>query len=207
VEGGLGEGPGPHAPRPGSGDGDDLGPFAGLVHARHDYAVVAGVGAGEEAVRAGGDLTGKAQGAGGDGGRERFQGRLVQGAAYAVVGDHLRYNPLQLGRVALALERGDGVARRVHEHQCRRGADGVLVPPRPEIRVVEDGVAHVVAGDGAHDGLVVALVLELGGVDADHDEGVAETFLQGAQLFDDVQAVDAAERPEIQEDDLAPQGL
>jgi hypothetical protein len=44
-------------------------------------------------------------------------------------------------------------------------------------------------------------------VDADHDEGVAEAFLQGSQLFDDVQAIDAAERPEIQEDDLAPQGL
>jgi hypothetical protein len=54
---------------------------------------------------------------------------------------------------------------------------------------------------------VVALVLELGGVDADHDEGVAEAFLQGAQLLDDVQAVDAAERPEIQQDDLAPEGL
>jgi hypothetical protein len=64
VEGGLGEGPVLHAPRPGSGDGDYLDPFAGLVHARHDYAVVAGVGDGEEAVRAGGDLAGEAQGAG-----------------------------------------------------------------------------------------------------------------------------------------------
>jgi len=55
---------------------------------------------------------------------------------------------------------------------------------------------------------VVTLVLELGGVNADHDEGVAEAFLQGVQLFDDVQeAVDAAVRPEIQQDDLTPQGL
>jgi len=124
-----------------------------------------------------------------------------------VFGDHARYHPLQLGRVAFALERGDGVARGVHEHQRRPDADGVQVLRRA-VGVVEDWVAHVVADDGAHDSIVVALVLELGGVNADHDEGVAEAFLQGVQLFDDVQeAVDAAERPEIQQDDLTPQGL
>ena len=44
----------------------------------------------------------------------------------------------------------------------------------------------------------VALVGELGGVDADHAQHVGEACLQRAQLVEDVQAVRAAERPEVQ---------
>jgi hypothetical protein len=67
-------------------------------------------------------------------------------------------------------------------------------------------MAHVVADDGALKGLVVALVLELGRMDADDNEGVPKTLFKGPELFKDVEAVDAAERPEVEEDYLAPQG-
>jgi hypothetical protein len=112
----------------------------------------------------------------------------------------------ELRSIAFSLEGGSRVAGGVHEVEGGPGADAVLLPGRP-VGVVEDGVAHVVAGDGAFQRLVVFFVLELWRVDADHDEGVTETLFEGPELFENVEAVDAAERPEVQEDDLTPQGL
>ena len=46
---------------------------------------------------------------------------------------------------------------------------------------------------------------ELGRVDADHDQLVLVLLLELGQVGQDVVAVDAAERPEVEQDDLAPQ--
>ena len=51
----------------------------------------------------------------------------------------------------------------------------------------------------------VALVLELRGVDADDDELLGEPLLDRPQLVEDVQAVDAAERPEVEQHDATAQ--
>jgi hypothetical protein len=44
-------------------------------------------------------------------------------------------------------------------------------------------------------------------VDAYHDEVIPEALFEGAQLVEDVEAVDAAERPEVEEDDFALEGI
>jgi hypothetical protein len=62
-------------------------------------------------------------------------------------------------------------------------------------------VAHIIAGDGALQHLMTALVLEFGQVNAYHDQAVAEALFERPEFVADVEAVEAAERPEIQEDD------
>ena len=59
--------------------------------------------------------------------------------------------------------------------------------------------------DGGDDRVVLGLVDELGRVDADRHQDVGVVCLERAQLVEDVQAVDAAEGPEVEQDDLAAQ--
>ena len=53
------------------------------------------------------------------------------------------------------------------------------------------------------DVLGVLLGVELGGVDADDDQLVLVLLLELGEVGQDVVAVDAAERPEVEQDDLA----
>ncbi len=64
-----------------------------------------------------------------------------------------------------------------------------------------DGVAL----DGVEDGPVLGLVSELRRVHADDHDGVPVLGLKLAQLVQGVQAVDAAERPEVEDNDPAAQ--
>ena len=66
-------------------------------------------------------------------------------------------------------------------------------------------MVDLVAVDRRDQGLVVGLVRELRRVDADDDEHVGVALLDLAQLVDDVQAVDAAERPEVEQHDAPAQ--
>ena len=66
-------------------------------------------------------------------------------------------------------------------------------------------MAHLVAVDGGRERDRVGLVDELGRVHPDDDDLVAVRLLELAQLVEDVQAVDAAEGPEVEDDDLAAQ--
>jgi hypothetical protein len=75
------------------------------------------------------------------------------------------------------------------------------------VGVVDHRVVHAVALDRRGQRLVVALVLELGGVDAYYDEGVTEALFQWSNFVEDVEAVYTAERPEVEEDDLAFEGV
>jgi hypothetical protein len=94
------------------------------------------------------------------------------------------------------------VPRRVDEHEgrpCTRREP----PPEDELGVVDHRVFESVAANGFADAVVVVLGGVLAGVHADDREGVAELVLEALEIRDDVLAVDAAERPEVEEDDLA----
>jgi len=96
----------------------------------------------------------------------------------------------------------DHVALGVDQHQRRPGPRGVGLPRR-ELGVVEHRVVDGVALDGGDQGVGVGLVDELGRVDAHHDQLLGVLLLHRAQLVEDVQAVDAAERPEVEQDEAA----
>ena len=126
----------------------------------------------------------------------------MQGALGLVGGDQLVDQPGQPFGVALAGHGGHHVTLGVDHRQGRPGLGRVLLP-HVQLRVVEHGVVHAVPLDGRGQRGRVLLVLELRRVHADDDEHVAVLLLQRAQLVEHVQAVDAAEGPKIEQNDLA----
>ena len=66
-------------------------------------------------------------------------------------------------------------------------------------------MVHAVALHRRDQGVRVGLVDELGRVDADDDQLIGVRLLDRAQLVEDVQAVDAAERPEVEQHEAAAQ--
>ena len=118
--------------------------------------------------------------------------------------DQLAEQRVDRVRVALAGVLRDDVALRVDQHQRRPGPGGVGLPG-DELGVVEDRVVHGVALDGLRQRDRVGLVHELRRVHADHDQLVGVLLLQRAQLVEDVQAVDAAEGPEVEQHEAAAQ--
>ncbi len=121
-----------------------------------------------------------------------------------VLADQLVEQRVEGVGVPLAGQLRDHVALGVDHHQRRPRPHGVLLPGR-EVRVVEHRVVHLVPLDGRGDGGRVGLVLELGRVDPDGHQDVGVLLLERAQLVQDVQAVHAAEGPEVEQDDLAAQ--
>jgi hypothetical protein len=130
----------------------------------------------------------------------------VEGAAGGVGLDEAADDRVEGLEVAFTGHRGHDVALGVDDGEGGPGAGGVGVPGL-EVGVVEDGVLDAVAFDGRGEGLRVALVLELRGVDADDDEGVAVLRFEGSELVEDVEAIDAAEGPEVNDHDFAAQAL
>ncbi len=106
--------------------------------------------------------------------------------------------------VALAGVLRDDVPLRVDQHQGRPGACGVGLPGH-ELGVVEHRVTHVVPLHRCGQGVRIRLVLELRRVHADHHELVGVLLLDLTQLVEHVQAVDAAEGPEVEEHEPAAQ--
>nr|WP_229230440.1 hypothetical protein [Corynebacterium cyclohexanicum] len=185
---------------------------AGADHALHglevgaqlDEAVVAGVDHEIVAVLERDGLAGEAQGAG-----RGLRGHIravaaVQRALRLVLGDELLDQHAEPAGVPLPREVGHDVALGVDDHERRPRAGRVRLP-REEVGIVEDRVVDVVALDGGRERHRVGLVLELGRVHPDRDEDVLVLLLERAQLVQDVEAVDAAEGPEIKEDDLPAQ--
>src|SRR5207245_1412667 len=82
------------------------------------------------------------------------------------------------------------------------GATAVGVPDL-HLRVVDDGVADLVAQHRLSDVLRLLLVVELGRVHADDNDLVGIFLLDLGQVGERVDAVDAAEGPEVEDDDLA----
>ena len=74
------------------------------------------------------------------------------------------------------------------------------------VGVVDHRMGDLVAEDGLADAGGFLLVVELGRVDADDHQLVGIFLLQLGQVGQDVDAVDAAQRPEVEQDDLAAAG-
>ena len=149
-------------------------------------------------------LAGEAQLGGGRRRRDVRAVAAVQRALRLVLADQLGDQPVEGVRVPLAGELRDDVPLGVDDDQRRPGPHGVLLPGR-QLGVVEHRVVHVVALDGRGQRVRVGLVHELRRVHADGHQHVGVLLLERAQLVQDVQAVDAAERPEVEQHDLAAQ--
>ncbi len=149
-------------------------------------------------------LAGEAQLGGRRGRRDVRAVTTVQGALRLVLADQVVEQHLESVRMTLAGELGHDVALGIDHHQGRPGLDGVLLPGR-EVRVVEHRVVHAVALHRAGQRHRVGLVRELRGVHPHGHQDVGEPLLERAQLVQDVQAVDAAEGPEVEQHDLAAQ--
>ena len=151
-------------------------------------------------------LAREAQGA--RGGFRRHVGAVaaVQGALGLVLGDQFGDEHGEAVGVAFAGQVGHDVALGVDDHQGGPGAGGVGLPG-VQLGIVQDRVVDLVALHGGGKGYRICLVLELGRVHADGYQDVGVLLFERAQLIQDVQAVDAAEGPEVQQHDLAAQGL
>ena len=128
-------------------------------------------------------------------------GRLQRSPA-AVLRSELAHQRLDGVRVTLPGVLRDHVSLRVDEHQRRPGTRGVGLP-RHEVRVVEHRVPDAVPLDRRAHRSRVGLVLELRRVHPDHDELTVVPLLQRPQLVEDVQAVHAAEGPEVQQQEAS----
>ena len=94
----------------------------------------------------------------------------------------------------------------VDNHERRPSAGGVCLPGG-ELGVVEYGMFDVVAVYGCGKRYRVCLMLEFGAVHAHGDEHIREFFFEGAQLVEHVQAVNAAQGPEVEDHDFAAKSL
>jgi hypothetical protein len=122
----------------------------------------------------------------------------LQRPALSVLGAELAQERVDRVRVTLAGVLRDDVPLRVDQHQGRPGPGGVRLPG-DQLGVVEHRVVHGVALDRRRQRHRVGLVHELRRVHPDHDQLVGVLLLHRAQLVEDVQAVHAAERPEVEE--------
>ena len=168
----------------------------GAIEVADEDAIVSGVRDRDPATAIGRHLAGECESTGTTMAhrRERRPGGEICPAV-----EELRDHLLECRAVALTRSHGDDVPVRVDDHQGRPGAHAVLLPGF-EVRVVEDRVRDAVSRDSPGHRVVVGLVGELRRVHADHDQTIAEPFFERSQLLNNAQAVDAAERPEIEHD-------
>ena len=133
-------------------------------------------------------------------GRRRHVGRVtgLQRPPGTVLLAQLGEQGVDRVRVPLARVLRHDVPLGVDQHERGPGPRGVGLP-RHQVRVVEDRVAYVVALDRRGERVRVGLVGELGRVHPDDDELPGVLLLDLTQLVEDVQAVHAAEGPEVQE--------
>ena len=90
----------------------------------------------------------------------------------------------------------------VNDEQSGPGSHGPTAPDQ-KIAVIDHGVFDPIPQYDLAQVIGVALVGELGRVDADNHQLVRKFLLQLLQLRDDMHAVDAAVGPEVQDDGLA----
>src|SRR3989442_11124709 len=118
--------------------------------------------------------------------------------------DHPRDQVVERLERELALVPADDLALRVDEHERGPGTDRIRLPDA-EVAVVHHRMADVEAEDGGADGVGLPLAQELRRVHTDDGELLAPLALELPQLRKDVQAVDSAEGPEVEQDQLAVQ--
>src|SRR6266850_2069306 len=106
--------------------------------------------------------------------------------------------------IALSRQPTDDVTRRIDQIARRPGVNGIRFP-NFKVGVVDNRMLNLVAENDAADILEVFFVFELGRVDADDDQLVRILFLELLQIGNDVNAVDAAVGPEVEQHNLASQ--
>jgi hypothetical protein len=126
---------------------------------------------------------------------------VVEHALLLRLGDQLADDPVEGVVQPLAAAAADDVPLGV-DHDERRPRPAVVGLPDLLVAVVHDRVLDLVPEHRLADRLRVLLGLELGRVDADHDQLVGPLFFEPGQVGHDVDAVDAAVSPEVEEDDL-----
>src|SRR5450756_1853903 len=94
------------------------------------------------------------------------------------------------------------LAGRVDEDKGRPRAGPERLPDH-EIGVIEDRMVQPIALDRVANARIVVLRGVLARMDADYDQRVSELGLEVLKVGDDVLAVDAAKRPEVEQDGLA----
>ena len=106
-----------------------------------------------------------------------------------------------LERCAMSLSRhcSYDISCRIDENQSGPGAHAVALPDQ-EFVVIHDRMSDLVAPDGVAKGDRFPLVGKLCGVDPDDRQSQRESGFQRLQLREDVQAVDSAVRPEVEQD-------
>ena len=127
--------------------------------------------------------------------------RLVEGLFLLAVFDELGDDLIERLVIAFAGGRADDVAGRIDDDQRRPRTHAVLVPDLV-VAVVHHGVGDFVPQHGLADVLGFLLAVELGAVHADDDDLVGVLLFELGQVGQRVDAVDAAERPEVEQDDL-----
>ena len=105
---------------------------------------------------------------------------------------------------ALARQITEHFALRIDDHDRRPGAHAIRRPDTV-VTVVDDGVGQAVTRRDHADVLCIAFVVELGRMHADHDQRIAKLGFEALQVRDDVDAVDAAVGPEVEQDDAPAQ--
>src|SRR5262249_6702912 len=129
---------------------------------------------------------------------------LVERLLLAVNFDKFVYRLVQNVVTPFAGGVGDDLALGVDDEQGRPGVD-LEAAPDDRVGVVDDRVADLVTKDRLADALGVAFVLELGRVHADDHQDVAVLLFELGQVRQRVDTVDAAQRPEVEDDDAAAQ--
>ncbi len=116
-----------------------------------------------------------------------------------MLGDQLLDQFPQGVPMPLACHRPYDIACRIDEYQGGPGADGVSLPDH-ELGVIDNRMRDLMAPDGVAEGGRLALVGKFGRVYPDDGQGIGERGFQRLQLREDVQAIDSAIRPEIEQD-------
>ena len=136
--------------------------------------------------------------------RSNRPGAFAQGPSRAMLGDQFLDQFLQNGRMPLAGHPFDHVARRVDEDQGGPGAHAVTLPDR-EFGVIDDRMVDLVAPDGVAKRGCLPLVGKLRRMDPNDRQGLGKPGIQRLQLREDVQAVDSAVGPEVEQDHASPE--
>ena len=191
------------AGRAGADDALDAHGESLLVEPAEQDAMVRRVGDGD-AIVTDGDLPRKGEQAGRVGRRiGRMRDRpLAQRAVGAGFGQHaLDEGRHGIGGELAGVHPDDGPAR-IDRHEGGPGADRVGAP-HAELPVVQDGVIGGAEADGGvSNALAVALRGVLAAMNTDDRDGIGEALLDLPQLREDMDAVDSAIRPEVEQQQL-----
>ena len=134
----------------------------------------------------------------------QFERRAVERSGRRVIRDKLADRHVEFFAVSLSRIAANDLPLRIDQYKRGPRIDAQL-PPHGHLRVVKDRMFDVVAQDRTANVLRIALVEELGRVDADHDQVAGILVLEVLQIGEDVHTVDAAIAPEVEQYDLAMQ--